>query len=115
MKLIDLLKAIAVNKNNILTNYGNHCIFINLPLGLNYIKLVADVVKGEKESIYNLVNKYEITLSEILTIKPNSFFLGSIYLVSEKIKDAGEGIQNNEDYEKLIRELIRDYAGLLNE
>lgn len=115
MKLIDLLKVAAVNKNNILKNYGNHCIFINLPPELNYIKLVSNVVEGEKESIYNLVNKYEITLSEILTIRPNSFFLGSIYLVSEKIKDAGESIQNDEDYESLVRELIRDYAGLLNE
>ena len=115
MKLLELLKAVSVNKNNILTNYGNHCIFINLPLGFNYIKLVADVVDGEEESIYNLVNKHEITLSKILTIKPNSFFLGSVYLVSEKIKDAGESIQNDEDYEKLVRELIRDYAGLLNE
>lgn len=115
MKLIDLLKAVAANKNGIIANYGDHCIFINLPPELNYIKLVSNVVEGKKESIYNLVNKYEITLSEVLAIRPNSFFLGSVYLVSEKIKDAGESIQNDEDYEKLVRELIRDYAGLLNE
>lgn len=114
MKLIDLLKAIAVNKNNIIKNYGSHCIYINLPSEVNYIKCIDEVVQGNQDSIYNLLTKYEITLSELLTIKHNSFFFGSIYLVSDHIKDMGD-IKTEEEYGRMIKELVRDYAGLLNE
>jgi hypothetical protein len=114
MKLLDLLKAVVVNKNNILRNYGNHAIYINLPDGINYIKLIDDVLQGNSESIKNIIAEYEITLSELLTIRNNSLYLGSIYLIAEKLREVG-GANTNSDYENVVRGIIREYAGLLNE